>query len=97
MCIRDRQQVWLQFEGVNASAAVLLNGQQLCTHDGGYSTFRAEVTELPVSYTHLYAASCFRVKARQISGDIVQVLYSKGQIFDFIRHTACLLYTSRCV
>ena len=36
-----------------------------------------------------YAASCFRVKARQISGDIVQVLYSKGQIFDFIRHTAC--------
>ena len=41
-----QQQVWLQFEGVNASATVLLNGQQLCTHDGGYSTFRAEVTEL---------------------------------------------------
>ena len=41
-----QQQVWLQFEGVNTSAAVLLNGQQLCTHDGGYSTFRAEVTEL---------------------------------------------------
>ena len=41
-----QQQVWLQFEGVNASAAVLLNGQQLCTHDGGYSIFRAEVTEL---------------------------------------------------
>ena len=41
-----QQQVWLQFEGVNASAAVLLNSQQLCTHDGGYSTFRAEVTEL---------------------------------------------------
>ena len=41
-----QQQVWLQFEGVNASAAVLLNGQQLYTHDGGYSTFRAEVTEL---------------------------------------------------
>ncbi len=40
------QQVWLQFEGVNASADVLLNGQQLCTHDGGYSTFRANVTEL---------------------------------------------------
>ena len=40
------QEVWLQFEGVNSSATVLLNGQQLCTHDGGYSTFRAEVTEL---------------------------------------------------
>ena len=41
-----QQQVWLQFEGVNSSATVLLNGQKLCTHDGGYSTFRAEITEL---------------------------------------------------
>ena len=40
-----QQQVWLQFEGVNASAAVLLNGQQLCTHDGGYSTFRVDLTD----------------------------------------------------
>ena len=41
-----QQQVWLQFEGVNSSATVLLNGQKICAHDGGYSTFRAEVTEL---------------------------------------------------
>ena len=34
-----------------------------------------------------YTAGCFRVKARQIPGDIVQILHSKGQIFDFIRHT----------
>lgn len=40
------QQVWLQFEGVNASAAVTLNGEPVCRHDGGYSTFRAEVTSL---------------------------------------------------
>ena len=40
------QQVWLQFEGVNASAAVTLNGTPVCSHDGGYSTFRAEVTAL---------------------------------------------------
>ena len=40
------QEVWLQFEGVNSSAKVLLNGRNICTHDGGYSTFRAEVTEL---------------------------------------------------
>ena len=25
---------------------MLLNGQKICAHDGGYSTFRAEVTEL---------------------------------------------------
>ena len=32
------QEVWLQFEGVNSSAKVLLNGRNICTHDGGYST-----------------------------------------------------------
>ena len=40
----DAQQVWLQFEGVNASAKVTLNGQEVMSHDGGYSTFRADVT-----------------------------------------------------
>ena len=40
------QQVYLQFDGVNASAKVLLNGQEAMTHDGGYSAFRADVTAL---------------------------------------------------
>ncbi len=39
-------QVWIQFDGVNASAHVLLNGSPVCNHDGGYSTFRANITEL---------------------------------------------------
>ena len=38
--------VYLVFHGVNASARVILNGQALCTHDGGYSTFRAEISSL---------------------------------------------------
>ena len=40
------QQVWLQFEGVNSSAKVLLNGKTICAHDGGYSTFRVHISEL---------------------------------------------------
>ena len=40
------QQVWLQFEGVNASAKVILNGTEVCRHDNGYSTFRADITAL---------------------------------------------------
>ena len=40
------QQVWIQFDGVNASAHVVLNGSPVCNHDGGYSTFRANITEL---------------------------------------------------
>ncbi|MEF9880236.1 MAG: glycoside hydrolase family 2 protein, partial [Clostridia bacterium] len=38
--------VYLEFEGVNASADVTLNGVPCCHHDGGYSTFRVEVTAL---------------------------------------------------
>ena len=36
--------VYLAFHGVNASARVIINGQEVCTHDGGYSTFRREIT-----------------------------------------------------
>ena len=36
--------VFLDFAGVNSEAEVTLNGQLLCCHEGGYSTFRAEIT-----------------------------------------------------
>lgn len=42
----QNERVYLQFQGVNASARVLLNEKEVCTHDDGYSTFRADVTEL---------------------------------------------------
>ena len=43
---RETEQVYLEFAGVNASATVTLNGESVCTHDGGYSTFRADITAL---------------------------------------------------
>mgnify|MGYP000783182327 CR=1 FL=1 len=42
---KNTQQVWLQFEGVNASAKVTLNGVEVARHDGGYSTFRVDLTD----------------------------------------------------
>ena len=42
----DTLEVWIEFDGVNASAQVRLNGQDVCSHDGGYSTFRANLTGL---------------------------------------------------
>lgn len=39
------ERVFLLFEGVNASAEVSLNGVPICSHDGGYSSFTAELTE----------------------------------------------------
>ena len=40
----ENELVYLQFNGVNASAKVILNGAVIMTHDGGYSTFRADIT-----------------------------------------------------
>ena len=39
------ERVYIDFAGVNASARVLLNEQLLGTHDGGYSTFRFDLTD----------------------------------------------------
>ena len=39
------QQVYIEFRGVNSSAVVRMNGKELTRHDGGYSTFRVNVTD----------------------------------------------------
>ena len=36
---------YLQFDGTNASADLYVNGKQIAHHDGGYSTWRANVTD----------------------------------------------------
>ena len=49
------QAVYLEFQGVNATADVELNGRPVAHHDGGYSTFRTEVTSLLTQQNHLTA------------------------------------------
>ena len=49
----ENELVYLQFNGVNASAKVILNGTVVMTHDGGYSTFRADVTDHLQDSNHL--------------------------------------------
>ncbi len=36
---------YLEFRGANASATVYVNGKELAHHDGGYSTFRVNITD----------------------------------------------------
>jgi beta-galactosidase len=43
--IGEGERVYLEFQGVNASAKAELNGQEIGNHDGGYSTFRWDVTD----------------------------------------------------
>ena len=49
----ESERVYLQFHGVNASANVVLNGVVIRTHDGGYSTFRVDITEELREENHL--------------------------------------------
>ncbi len=37
--------VYLQFDGVNSECEVFLNGQKIMAHEGGYSTFRCDITD----------------------------------------------------
>lgn len=38
------QEIWLEFEGAAMTADVYLNGEHLAHHEGGYSTFRVNLT-----------------------------------------------------
>lgn len=42
----EKQRVYLEFQGVNSTADVEINGNLAVHHDGGYSTFRADITEM---------------------------------------------------
>ncbi|MGN0165215.1 MAG: glycoside hydrolase family 2 protein [Lachnospiraceae bacterium] len=41
----ENEEYYLEFCGANSSAEVFLNGKKLASHDGGYSTWRVNVTE----------------------------------------------------
>lgn len=40
----DQQRVYIEFRGVNSSARVYINETEVACHAGGYSTFRADIT-----------------------------------------------------
>lgn len=42
----EKQQLYLELDGVNSSCSVYINDMLAGKHDGGYSTFRFEITEL---------------------------------------------------
>lgn len=42
---KEKEKVFLEFKGVNASADVWVNGCFCIHHDGGYSTFRTEISD----------------------------------------------------
>ncbi len=61
----SEEEVWLEFEGAAMSAQVFLNGNLLCTHDGGYATFRVNLTD------HLQAENVLAVSVDNSKNDRV--------------------------
>ena len=56
-CIYEgAQEVYIEFEGANSSADVYVNGMLAVHHDGGYSTFRANITEFLSDETEIVVA-----------------------------------------
>ena len=49
----DAAKYYLEFAGVNSSADVYINGVQLAHHDGGYSTWRVNITQSLTSENNL--------------------------------------------
>ena len=41
----EHEEIYLEFEGANSSAEVLVNGVLVGSHDGGYSTWRVNITD----------------------------------------------------
>ncbi len=41
----EHEQLWLEFNGAAMTAEVFLNGKKLAHHEGGFSTFRVELTD----------------------------------------------------
>ena len=50
--------VFVEFQGANSEATVYVNGQQVAHHIGGYSTFRADITEVCTAGENLLVVSC---------------------------------------
>lgn len=42
----SNREYYLEFLGANASASVYVNGEKIAHHDGGYSTFRVNITDV---------------------------------------------------
>ncbi|MCF0129726.1 MAG: glycoside hydrolase family 2 protein [Pseudobutyrivibrio sp.] len=44
--IKADERVYMEFRGVNSSARVSVNDKEVVSHDGGYSTFRKDITDV---------------------------------------------------
>ena len=52
--------VFVEFLGANSEATVYVNGQKVAYHEGGYSTFRADITDVCSDGENLLAVMVYK-------------------------------------
>ena len=60
------EQAWVEFRGAAMTAAVYLNGKELARHEGGYATFRVDLTPALQEGENLLAVSVDNGKNRTV-------------------------------
>ncbi len=61
----EAEQYYLEINGANSSADVYMNGKRLAHHDGGYSTFRVDITST------LWEENCLVVMVDNAANEVV--------------------------
>ncbi|MBQ2997335.1 MAG: glycoside hydrolase family 2 protein [Oscillibacter sp.] len=69
------EEYYLEFQGANASADVYLNGKHLAHHDGGYSTWRVNITEAMLARDNLLVVT--------VDNSVNEVVYPQTADFTF--------------
>ncbi len=65
---------YIEFRGTNSSADLYVNGEKLCHHDGGYSTWRADITNALIDKTEI---------ALIVDNSINEIVYPQMADFTF--------------
>lgn len=73
----EKERVYLQFGGVNASARVLWNGECVCTHHNGYAAFRVDVTD-KLRETNTLTVEADNSKNRQVYPQVADFTFYGG-------------------
>lgn len=54
--ISGTEDIYIEFEGANSSAMLYVNGEEIAHHDGGYSTWRVNITDHLTDETEIVVA-----------------------------------------
>ena len=81
--LEDGEEAWLEFEGASQVADVYVNGAQVARHEGGYSTFRVNITPTVGNAAVGNAAGGETRLAVVVDNSVSQTVYPQTADFTF--------------